>query len=223
MFAQTGNTVGHCALCQIHAPEPVAAPIQGHVTAQAPGEVVTMDLIHIPLANGVNYFLTVMDVFFKYAFTVPLVSATTVAVTEAVVHHVTPHGVGRPPYWVLDGESEFKSILAEVIKACGAVPEVSSPNHPQGHGLIGRHNRTISNKMAKVLDASGEALWTDVLPATTEMVNNQVQESLTDKDAWLAPSEVWFARNPVLQEMPHSKVQEPPVRISQYVVRLKKH
>ena len=27
----------------------------------------------------------------------------------------------------------------------------------------------------------------------------------------------------MLQEMPHSKVQEPPVGISQYVVRLKKH
>jgi hypothetical protein len=75
---------------------------------------------------------------------------------------------------------------------------VFTPNHPQSPGLIGRYNRTISNKIAKVLDASEEALWTDVLPAATEMVNNQVQESLTDKDAWLALSEVWFARNPVL-------------------------
>ena len=123
----------------------------------------------------------------------------------------------------VDGGSEFKSILAEGIKAWGTVPAVSSPNHPQSHGLIERYNRTISNKMTKVLDESGEALWTDVLPAATEMVNNQVQESLTDKDARPAPSEVWFARNPVLQELPHSKVQEPPVGIGQYVVRLKKH
>ena len=173
MFAQTCDTVGHCDLCQMHAPKPIAAPIQGHVTAQAPGEVVTMDLIHMPLANGMNYLLTVMDVFSKYAFTVPLASATAVAVTEAVVHQVTPHGVGRPPYWVLDGGSEFKSVLADVIKAWGAVPAVSSPNHRQSHGLIERYNRTISNKIAKVLDESEEALWTDVLPAATEMVNRK--------------------------------------------------
>ena len=225
MFSQTMKTVGHCVLCQMHAPKPVAAPIQGHVTAHAPGEVVTMDLIHMPLANGMNYLLTVMDVFSKYAFTVPLTEATAVAVTAAVVHHVTPHGVGRPPYWVLDGGSEFKSVLAEVIQAWDAVPAVSSPNHPQSHGLIERYNRTISNKIAKVLDASGDALWTDVLPAATEIVNNQVQEPLTDRDAWLSLSEVWFARNPVLQELPKSKKPsvEPSIGMSQYVKRLKEH
>ena len=84
----------------------------------------------------------------------------------------------------VDGGSEFKSILAEGITAWGTVPAVSSPNHPQSHGLIERYNRTISNKMAKVLDESGEALWTDV------HAGNQVQESLTDKDAWLAPAGV---------------------------------
>ena len=181
-----------------------------------------MDLIHMANANGMNYILTVMDVFSKYAFCVALSEATAVAVTEALVHHVVPHGLGRPPYWVLDGGSEFKDVLAETVKAWGGVPAVSSPNHPQSHGLIERYNRTISNKIAKLLSESEDAIWLDVMPVAVEMVNNQVQESLTDKDAWLAPSEVWFARNPVLQALPQGKV-EPPVGMSQYVKRLHKH
>ena len=98
MFSMVQKQVQHCVPCQMHAPKAVAAPIQGHITAQAPAEVVTMDLIHMANANGMNYILTVMDVFSKYAFCVALSEATAAAVTEALVHHVVPHGVGRPPY-----------------------------------------------------------------------------------------------------------------------------
>ena len=70
-----------------------------------------MDLIEIANANGYKYILIAMEVFSKYAFAVPLTAATAVAVTEAVVHHITPHGVGRPLYSVLDGGPEFKDVF----------------------------------------------------------------------------------------------------------------
>ena len=54
MFAQTQKLVGECVKCRMHAPKAPAAPIQGHVSAQAPGEVVTMDLVHMPMANGMD-------------------------------------------------------------------------------------------------------------------------------------------------------------------------
>ena len=87
----------------MHAPKAAAAPIQGHVTVQVPGEVVTMDLIHMANANGMNHVLTVMAVFSKYSFCISLSEATTTTVTEALVHHVVPHGMVRSPFWVLDG------------------------------------------------------------------------------------------------------------------------
>ena len=109
----------------MHAPKVAAAPIQGHITAHAPGEVVTMDLIHMANANGMNYILTVINVFSKYAFCVSLSEAAAAAVTTALVHHVVPHGMGRPTYWVLDGSSEFKDVLAETMLAWGGVSAVS--------------------------------------------------------------------------------------------------
>ena len=108
------------------------------------------------------------------------------------------------------------------MKAWEAVPYPSSPNHPQSHGLIERYNRTLSNKIAKLLEEHEEALWTDVISVATEIVNNLVQEAVSDRDAWLAPSEIWFARNPILQSLPRVSV-EPPTNVSRYVQRLKRH
>jgi hypothetical protein len=158
----------------------------------------------------------------EYGFAVPIAEATALAVTVAVVQHVLPHWLGRPPRWVLDGGSKFKNVLEDAVKAWEAVPYPSPPNHPQSHGLIERYNRTLSNKTAKLLEEHGEALWTDVISVATEIVNNLVQEVVSDRDAWLAPSEIWFARNPVLQSLSRVSV-EPPTNVSRYVQRLKRH
>ena len=95
---------------------------------------------------------------------VALIEPTATAITEALVYHVVPHGVGRPPYWVLDGGSEFQDVLAETMKAWGGVPAVSFANHSLSHGLIERYNRTVSNKIAKLLSESEDVIWLDVMP-----------------------------------------------------------
>jgi hypothetical protein len=222
MFAATMKQVSTCVTCQLHAPKAPAAPIQGHVSANAPAEVITMDLVHMPEANGMKYSLNVMDIFSKYGFSVPLAEATAASVTEALVNDVLLHGMGRPKYWIMDGGSEFKDVLTEAITAWGGIASDSSPNHPQSHGLIERYNRTLSNKTAKLLADEEDAVWTDVRAAAVEMTNCQVQESLTDNDAWLAPAEVWFARNPVLQSIPGRKMQTP-TNMTTYVKRLAQH
>ena len=79
----------------------------------------------------------------------------------------------------------------------------------------------MSNKIAKMLAEEEDATWLDILPAATEAANNMLQESLSDGDAWMAPSEIWFARNPVLQSLPVGR-PEAPTGMKQYVRRLRR-
>ena len=161
-----------CTLCQLHAPKAPAAPIQGHDIVQADecAQVVTADIVHMPDANGNTYMLTVMDtcIFSRYGDAVPLTAITALEVTIALRDVVLPNGWGRPEMWVLDGGSEFKAELAEALEAWGADWRESAPEHPESHGAIERYNRTLCNKIAKLMDEQKTENSTEVRAAAVE-------------------------------------------------------
>ena len=121
----------------------------------------------------------------------------------------------------MDGESEFQDIFKEVVEAWGAVLHKSSANHPQSHGAVERYNRTLENRMAKMLMDHEEATWWDIRPAAVEVIINSVQGSISDNGAAVAPAELWFARQPMLQSVPAAS-HRMPRGTAQYILMLKK-
>jgi hypothetical protein len=203
------HEVQRCTVCQFHSPKARKAPIQGHVEAKAPAEMITMDMVHMLNADGYEYLLNVVDVYSKYGMSIPLKKATSQSVVEALRDHVLVHGFGRPKYWIVDGGSEFKEVFAETVKAWGAQLHDSAPNHPQSHGAIEKFNRSLENKMAKLNSQQKDGSWMDVRAAAVEAINNSVHATLSDGESVLSPAEVWFARKPVLSSIPNLRIAVP--------------
>jgi transposase InsO family protein len=204
MWDQIKRHTLECVTCQMHAPRAAKAPMRGHITATKPAEVLTMDILHMMEVQGYKYLLVVVDIFSRYGAAVPLKDIKAESVVRALQQEVLCHGYGRPKTWVIDGGSEFKGTFKEVAGTAGWGAQIhqSSPNHPQSHGAIERFNRTLQNKMGKLLSDESNATWMDVRPAALEAYNACVHAAISDGEVQLAPADVWFARNPVLDTVP---------------------
>jgi len=198
MFRDTLEHCNNCLNCQFHAPKPAKAPIQGHVQADSPGEMAAMDILHMSESEGYKYLLTVVDVYSRYGKAIPLKNISARTVSEAVRDHVSPCGFGRPPRWLTDGGSEFKAEMAEALEAWDAKAIKSAADHPQSHGIIERYNRQVINNVAKLLKESKQAEWTNVIAAACEAGNCAVSRSLSEGGEMVAPSELWYGRNTIL-------------------------
>ena len=190
MCAEIIHEVQRCTVCQFHSPKARKAPIQGHVEAKAPAEMMTMDMVHMLQVDGYEYLLNVVDVYSKYGISIPLKKATSKSVIEALRDQVLVHGFGRPKYWIVDGGSEFKEVFAETVQAWGAKLHDSAPNHPQSHGAIEKYNRSLENKIAKLNSEQKDGTWMDVRAAAVESINNSVHATLSDGESALSPAEV---------------------------------
>ena len=63
LHRDTKALVKHCANCQFHAAKAPAAPIQVHLTADYPGQVVAMGVLHLAKDTDCSgYMLIVIDV-----------------------------------------------------------------------------------------------------------------------------------------------------------------
>ena len=96
------------------------APVAGHIAASVsrPTEMVTMDLVHMPMEKGCEYLLAVVGVFTKYGAAVPLTEVTSTAVLEALEQQVLQHGYVQSIGYnhVVDGGSEFQGVLEETVR-----------------------------------------------------------------------------------------------------------
>ena len=142
LHRDTKTVVKHCANCQFHAAKAPAAPIQGHLTADSPGQVVAMDVLHMAKDTDCSgYVLIVIGVFSRYAMgvIVPDLKSTTIA--TALRDGILKHAWGRPEKWVCDGASYFKAECRAGIDAWAGTLRVSAAHHAESYGIIERHNR----------------------------------------------------------------------------------
>ena len=118
--------------------------------------------------NGIKYLLTVMDIFSKFVWIVPLKRKTGQEVTNAFSRILK----GRRPIeiWV-DGGSEFynKDVRKQV--------ELYSTENEEKSCVIERFNRTINEKMFKYFSANNRRKFVDVLDLLVDQYNNSIHSS----------------------------------------------
>lgn len=118
--------------------------------------------------KGFKYMLTVIDVFSKYAWAVPVQDKTGWSITEAfksILGERVPRNVqtdkGLEFY-----NKDFQSLTAEYkIKHYSSNSELKA-------SVVERFNRTLQKKMWKRFTINGNYKWIDMLPELLEQYNN---------------------------------------------------
>ncbi|KAF8766363.1 putative uncharacterized transposon-derived like protein [Argiope bruennichi] len=141
-----------------------------------------VDLQHLAEHNnGFKYLLTVIDVFSKYAYVIPLKSKTSVAVKNAfekLLQQVKPKHIQSDK-----GKEFYNTQLQSLFKRY-------SINHYSAEGdhkasVIERFNRTLKNKMFRVFTYRKSYRYDDVLQSLVKSYNDSEHRSIG-----MAPSKV---------------------------------
>ena len=213
----------HCSLCmncQLHAPKPAVAPMQGHVEADKPEDYAAMDILHMEEANGYKFLLTVTDVHSRYGRTIPSEEITAAAVLRAVEDWVVPGGFGRCRKRLIDGDSEFKSETEEALEAWNSRVHVSAAEHYESHGIIEKYNRSLVNKIAKVLYDTEDGTWMEVRAAAFEGYNCSFYTAISSSEKMVASMEVRHGRNTISDTMNNWATRK--MSTTEYADRLRK-
>jgi hypothetical protein len=203
-----------CAECQFFAAKKSSSPVTGHCTAAECGEKYAMDICHLSdftgdpklaatnakakgttkqgkkwRGEGYHYALTVVDVYSRFGFVVPLKDIEAITVAEALRTRVLSRGTADE--FVFDGGPEFKAEVRAGAKAYCAMIHQTAPLHSKSLGIAERFNRTIQEKIKHFSAQAGQP-WSEVYSEALWAYNGAVSESLSHGGRDLTPAEVWF-------------------------------
>ena len=169
--------------------------------------------------RGYKYLLTVLDVFSKYAWVVPIKDKKGETITKAFRVIV---GKRKPVYlWTDKGTEFYNSDFKEYLKENGIT--LYSTQNVEKSSVIERFNRTLKSKMFKQFTIQNSTVFTDILPQIVEEYNNTYHSTIkmTPKEASLKKNESIAYLNSYHDE-PFPKFKKPSfkegdkVRISKY-------
>ena len=130
-------------------------------------EIFAADLVDmqaiLEFKNGVKYLLTVIDVFSRYVWMVPLKTKTGLEVTNAL-KKIFQYRKGSK-LWVDRGREFYNKHVQELI------PLYSTENEEKS-SVVERRNRTMKEKMFKYFSANSTKKYIDILDRLVEDYNN---------------------------------------------------
>ena len=169
--------------------------------------------------RGYKYLLTVLDVFSKYAWVVPIKDKKGETITKAFRVIV---GKRKPVYlWTDKGTEFYNSDFKEYLKENGIT--LYSTQNVEKSSVIERFNRTLKSKMFKQFTIQNSTVFTDILPQIVEAYNDTYHSTIkmTPQEASLKKNESIAYLNSYHDE-PFPKFKKPSfkegdkVRISKY-------
>ena len=155
------------------------------IPVAGPFDCVGVDVIQFPSTyDGNQYAVVFMDYLTKW----PEVFATPDQTAETIAHLLVENIVcrhGVPAKLLSDRGTNFLSeLLQEVYQLLGLKKLNTSAYHPQTDGLVERFNRTLTEMLAKTVDASGRD-WDQRLPYVLFAYRTSLQESTKESPFYL--------------------------------------
>ena len=136
------------------------------------------DLDELSKANdGSRYLLTVIDVFSRYAWAVPIAKKSGAAVREAFRELFRQAGARRPKHLHTDKGKEFFNHEVQGLLRAEGVHHFASESD-QKAALVERFNRTLKLRMAHYLTGTNSLRYIDVLPKLLSGYNASVHRSI---------------------------------------------
>jgi len=136
-------------------------------------DIWSADLINMPIENGYKYCLTVIDLYTRYAWVVPLKNKTGITVKNAFEKIFKESNRKPKKLWVDKG----KEFYNKNVKELGM--EIYSTENEGKAVVIERFNRTLKNKMYKKFTDIGSQKWLKILPEVLKNdYNNKIHSSI---------------------------------------------
>ena len=126
--------------------------------------------------SGTKYILVLTDYFTKYVVCVPLERTTAEDVARAIVEKWVLT-LGAPDCLHTDQGANFCSeLLKEVSNIFGIEKTRTSSYHPQGNGMVERHNRVVADVICKNC-ANNPSTWDQMIPYLNFVYNTTVHKT----------------------------------------------
>lgn len=170
------------------------------------------DLVVMPPDKNYKYILTVLDVFSKYAWAVPLKSKTGVEMVEAFKKIFKDSGRKFKKLWVDKGTEYYNKIFLKFLKDNNC--ELYSTESELKCSVAERFNRSLKEMMYRKfteLDDSKnpKAIWLKLLPGLVEEYNNRVHRTIgmTPIEGSKKENEEWIKENVFSEQLSNKKAK----------------
>lgn len=178
MKADINRFVNACDICQRTKPKSTAIPLQPLAPPGQPFEEITYDLIvKLPISNGFDSILVVVDRFSKTSHFIPCREAMSAPeLAELYVHNVWKlHGT--PKSVISDRGTTFGSkFLRALYKRLGVEPKFSTAYHPQTDGQTERVNQWLEQYLRAYV-SHRQTDWAKWLPLAEFCHNNSINRA----------------------------------------------
>jgi hypothetical protein len=149
------------------------------IIVSRPNEMAQSDLIdmqkYAPDNNGFRYILTLIDVFSKKAFAIPIKGKTGRAVSEALKEIFTQY---VPKNLQTDEGSEYKNKEVQSLLKKYNIHYFVARNEHIKCSIVERFHRTLLSKIHKYFTATGTRRYCDKLDSFMKAYNNSVHRSI---------------------------------------------
>ena len=135
-------------------------------------DIWSADLVEMPKEGKFKYILTVIDLYTRYAWAIPLPDKKGQTVAQAFQAITNESGRKPNKVWV-DKGTEFYN---QHVKALPF--EIYSTANDGKAVVIERFNRTLKQMMFKKFTSQGDQRWNKILPEILERYNNKVHSSI---------------------------------------------
>ena len=159
-----------------------------------------------------KYVLSILDVFSRYHWLVPLQTKKSSHVARELVRIYREHGAPRVIQH--DQGREFEGAVAALCKKLAIKVVKGRPYHPQSQGKVERAHRSFKKKIMHDFLVMGKAdiNWVKSLPEYARSLNEDPKEELS----WKSPFEIYYGRKPNVAATGNPNVQEWDVASNKY-------
>lgn len=160
-----------------------------------PSEVMSqigVDICSLPPSNGYKYIVVAIDYFSKWSEAKPLENKNAISIALFLYELICRFGCFS--IQINDQGREFVNSLSDKLhQLTGTKQRITSAYHPQANGLVERQNRTIKEKLLKILDDDHQDDWPKALNGVLFAHRTAIHNS-----TGLSPYRILYGRDPVL-------------------------